>query len=96
MATPEHTAVRSKKHKTHKRAHIQSHTHTHTQRVVRRVAEECSVTLVCVNDSPRRTGEYVKNSGCDLLWSEAGWDMTQRFTQACAHTHIHGAQQGII
>lgn len=48
--------------------------------IVSMVAEECSVILVCVNDSPRRTGEDVKNSGCDLLCSDASWDTTQRFT----------------
>lgn len=37
--------------------------------IVSMVAEECSVILVCVNDSPRHTGEDVKN----WLWFSVQW-----------------------
>lgn len=53
----EHTVAESKKH-TYAYIYILEGMYTH---IVGMVAEECSVILVCVNDSPRHTGEDVKN-----------------------------------
>lgn len=59
------------------------------------VTEQSSVMLMCVNDSPSLTGDYGKKKknlcGCDLLWSDAGWDTTQRLTlrQTHADTRKH-------